>query len=83
MKKLAVKPRRPKVKKRGAIRREIRLEDVDLSVLRMLLASGQVEGQSLEDTIDEFLQVRPEGVEDLPDVEVMSQLAEELERVRI
>jgi len=82
MKKLAVKPRRPKLKKSRANRRETGLRDVDLSVLRMLLASGQ-QGESLEDMIDEFLELRPEGLKDMPDAEAMSSLAGELERLRI
>ena len=82
MKKLAVKPRRPKLRKSRANRRETGLRDVDLSVLRMLLASGQ-QGESLEDMIDEFLELRPEGLKDMPDAEAMSSLAGELERLRI
>lgn len=82
MRKFAAKPRRPKVKRRTSLC-EIRLKDADLSFLRMLLASDLLEAKSLEEMIDEFLQLRPESLEDMPDAAAMSSLADELERLRI
>jgi hypothetical protein len=57
---------------------------MDLNLLRQLLADElALEEESLEDMVDAFLSTQPEALEDMPSAEAMSQLAEELENVRI
>ncbi len=87
MKKIAAK----KVAARGRKaprRKPANLQDffggVDMDLLRQLLAEKlPLEKESLEDMVDAFLSAQPEEVDDMPDAEAMSQLAEELERVRV
>jgi len=84
MKKLAVKRRKPAQKKRRASPRETLFAGVDMSMLRRLLADElPLEEKSLEEMIDDFLSVQPESVEEMPDEEAMSELAEELDRLRV
>ena len=87
MKKLAAKPqtRKPARKeKRGASPRDTPFAGVDIAMLRRLLADElPLEEESLEEKVDKFLSVRPESVEEMPDEGAMSELAEELDRLRV
>ncbi len=57
---------------------------VDMNLLRQLLVEElPLEDESLKDMVDAFLSTQPEELDDMPSAEAMSQLAEELERVRI
>ena len=50
---------------------------------RQLLQELPLEEESLEDMIDAFLSTQPEALEEMPSAEAMTQLAEELESVRL
>ena len=83
MKKLASSQQKPARAKRGASPRDL-FAGMDLNLLRQLLADElALEEESLEDMVDAFLSAQPEALEDMPSAEAMSQLAEELENVRI
>ncbi len=82
MKKLAVKRRKPP-RWEHASPPDL-FAGVDMNLLRQLLAEElSPEEESLEDMVDAFLSTQPESLEDMPSAEAMSQLAEELENVRI
>ena len=89
MTKLAVKRgkparKKPARKRRAASPRDTLFAGMDMDLLRRLLADQlPLEGESLEDMVDKFLSVRPERVEEMPDEEAMSELAEELDRLRV
>ena len=83
MKKLASTRRQPPSAKRGASPRNL-FAGMDMNLVRRLLAEElRHEEESLEDMVDAFLSTQPEALEDMPSVEAMSQLAEELENVCI
>jgi hypothetical protein len=87
MKKPAAKRKRPhsdeaKMKTRSS-RRDKPAAGVDLGLLRRLLDALPGEDRSLEDMIEEFIAVDPTDIEDMPEVEAMSELAEELDRLRV
>ncbi len=84
MKKVAAKRRNPPRRKRGPSPRDRLFKGVDMDLLRRLLADERpLEDESLEDMIDRFLSTQPESVEDMPDEEAMSELIEELDRLRV
>ena len=88
MKKLASSRKKPAGAKRtrpkhGPTPREL-FAGVDLDLVRQLLANEfPPEEKSLEDMVDAFLATQPEELDDVPSAEAMSQLAEELDRVRV
>ncbi|HKN30208.1 MAG TPA: hypothetical protein VJY34_20955 [Roseiarcus sp.] len=82
MKKLASTRRKPP-RREHASPRDL-FAGMDMNLLRRLLAEElPLEEESLEDMVDAFLSAQPEALEDMPSAEAMSQLAEELENVRI
>ncbi len=84
MKRLATSGRKPARRKRGASPRETLYAGMDVKLIRQLLADAlPFRDESLEDMVDAFLSTEPERLEDMPDEEAMSRLAEELESVRI
>ena len=88
MKKLAVKKtaRNAQAPPRGNGRREPGdpFAAADLKLLRKLLAQQLTyKEDSLEDMVEAFLSSGPERLEEMPSVEAMSELAEELEHVRL
>ena len=83
MKKLAAKPKKRARAKRVSSPREL-FAGADLNLLRRFLAEElQREEESLEEMVDAFLSAQPEELDEMPSVEAMSRLAEELESVRI
>ncbi|HZZ59818.1 MAG TPA: hypothetical protein VFE63_01410 [Roseiarcus sp.] len=84
MKKLASTKRKPARRKRGSSPRETLFAGLDMKLIRQLLAEElDFEEESLEDIVDEFLSSEPDALEDMPDADTMTQLADELDRLRV
>jgi hypothetical protein len=86
-KKVAARGRKPPRRKHASLHDFF--GGVDMDLLRQLLAEElplkeeSLEEESLEDMVDAFLLTRPEALDEMPSAEAMSQLAEELDRVRV
>ncbi|RBP15483.1 hypothetical protein DFR50_10839 [Roseiarcus fermentans] len=85
MKKPAAKPRKPaaKSRKKRAGPLDTMFSGVDMDALRLLMESLPVEDRSVADMIEPFLSADPTSVEEMPEGEAISELAEELDRLRV
>ncbi len=86
MKKSAAKRKTPasKTKKKRSNPLDRLLSDADVDLIRRLLLDAEsIEKRSAEDMVGEFLTADPTDIDDMPDPEAMSELSEELDRLRI
>ena len=82
MKKVAAKRKTP-LRRKKAGPRDL-FAGVDMQLLGQFLAEATaLEEKGLEDMVEAFLSAQPEDVEDMPDTDAISDLAEALDEVRI
>lgn len=88
MKKPAAKPKKPAIKTASRKKRAGPLDglisDADLDLVRRLFLEAMPDDdRSAEAMIESFLSADPTDADDAPDAETMSELAEELDRLRV
>ena len=84
MKKLASRSRKLPHRKRRAGLRDTLFKDVDIGLLRRLLADDlPPDEDSLEGMIEAVLSAEPDDLDDMPSVETLSELDETLNQARL
>ena len=84
MKKLATKRRKPPRRKRGAGQKDTDFRDVDIDLLRRLLADESPSDEDdLEDMIADILSAEPDEIDDMPSADTLSELDVALDQTRL
>jgi hypothetical protein len=84
MKKLATKRRKPPRRKRSAGLRDTRFREVDIDLLRWLLADESPSAEDdLEDMIAAILSAEPDEIDDMPSADTLSELDAALNQTRL